>query len=152
MRYSIEEYDSEGFLKAPKWLWFGWLFLAKAWVVFIVAGASRDSGAELLEIIYPIRSTLYIGLILGFPAIVLMWLLGLRKSERSRICTLLSYGKWITIITVSLQLLLVGYQTYLDNVQFSWANSLSLLGLVWLLIYISKSRRVQDCFQSPLLK
>lgn len=151
MRYSIEEYDGDGFLKAPKWLWFGWLFLAKAWIVFVVAGASRDSGAELLEIIYPSRSTLYIGLVIGFPAIVLIWLLGLRKPERKRVCRLLTHGKWITLLTIAAQIELVAYQIYLENVQFNWANAMTLLGLLWLMLYVSKSRRARDCFRSPLL-
>ena len=36
VRYSLEQYDKHGFLKAPLWLWLGWLFLAKAWVIFIL--------------------------------------------------------------------------------------------------------------------
>ena len=151
MRYTIEEYNSDGFLKAPIWLWLGWLLLAKAWIVFVVAGASRNVGATLLEIIYPVHSTLYIGLVAGFPAITLMWLLGLRKTERKLICRLLTHGKIYTIFTVSIQLILVSYQIYLDDVQFSWPNAITLVSLLWLLIYVVKSRRVRDCFRSPLL-
>ncbi len=69
MRYLIDEYDKQGFLKPPVWLWLGWLFLAKAWVVFIVAGASREEGTKLLEIIYPIHSTFYIGLAIRFSCV-----------------------------------------------------------------------------------
>lgn len=152
MRYSIEDYDGEGFLKAPKWLWLGWLFLAKAWIVFIVAGASRDVGSRLLEIIYPVHSTLYIGLAVGLPAIVLLWSIGLRKPQRKWLCLLLSYGKWITLCTILVQILLAGYQVYLENSRFSWANGITLLGLTWFLIYVVKSKRVRDCFRSPLLE
>ncbi len=151
MRYSIEEYDSDGFLKAPKLLWVGWLFLAKAWIIFIVAGASRDMGAKLLEIIYPVHAALYLGLIMGFPVLVLIWLLGLRKPDRKRICRVVSYGKITTILTILTQMGLVIYQIYLDNIQFGWANAVTLLGLIWLMIYISRSKRVKDCFRSPLL-
>jgi len=151
VRYSIEEYNGDGFLKAPNWLWFGWFFLAKAWIVFFVAAASRDSGSKLLEIIYPAHLTLYLGLVVGFPAIVLIWLLGLRKPERQKICVLFSHGKWITALTIWAQLLLISYQIYLDNVQFNWVNAMTLLGLLWLMLYVLISRRVRDCFRSPLL-
>ncbi|MDV7105083.1 DUF2919 domain-containing protein [Vibrio sp. TH_r3] len=151
MRYTIEEYNSDGFLKAPIWLWLGWLLLAKAWIVFVVAGASRNVGATLLEIIYPVHSTLYIGLVAGFPAITFMWLLGLRKTERKLICRLLTHGKSCTIFTVCIQLILVSYQIYLDDIQFNWPNAITLVSLLWLLIYVVKSRRVRDCFRSPLL-
>ncbi len=151
MRYSIEQYDKDGFLSPPKWLWLGWVFLAKAWVVFIVAGASRDEGAKLLEIIYPIHSTLYIGLVFGLPALILIWLMGLRNQDRKRICGVLSHGKPITLLLVFSQVGLVIYQIYLEAVKFSWSNAVTLVILLWLLIYIAKSRRVRDCFRSPLL-
>ncbi|MGO3799245.1 MAG: DUF2919 family protein, partial [Vibrio casei] len=48
MRYAIEEYDKNGYLKPSVWLYLGWLLLAKAWVVFVIAGASRDVGTRLL--------------------------------------------------------------------------------------------------------
>lgn len=151
MRYLIEDYDQHGFVKSPIWLWLGWFFLAKAWVVFIAAGVSRDESSKLLEIIYPVHSTLYIGLALGLPALVLMWLMGLRSSERKVINVVVSYGKWITIVLIGMQLWLVCYQIILDNVKFSWSNASTLVLLLWFLIYIVNSRRVKDCFHFPVL-
>ncbi len=151
MRYSIEEYDDEGFLKAPKWLWLGWLFLAKAWIIFIVAGVSREVGTELLETIYPVHAALYTGLITGLPALILIWSIGLRKPQRKRVCILLSLGRGITQVTILTQLVVVIYQIYLESARFSWTNGITLLGLFWFLLYVSRSRRVKDCFCSPLM-
>ncbi|GAJ75577.1 membrane protein [Vibrio sp. JCM 18905] len=33
----------------------------RSWVVFAMAGVSRDSGSKLLAIVYPDSSTLYLG-------------------------------------------------------------------------------------------
>ncbi len=151
MRYSIEEYDDEGFLKAPKWLVLGWLFLAKAWIIFIVAGVSREAGSELLAMIYPVHATLYIGLIAGLPVLILSWSISLRKPQRKWLCKLLNYGKGITQVAIWAQLVVVIYQIYLESARFSWANGITLLGLFWLLLYVSRSRRVKDCFCSPLM-
>ncbi len=151
VRYSIEEYDEEGFLKVPKWLWLGWLFLAKAWVVFIVAGVSREVGTTLLEMIYPIRSSLYMGLITGLPALFLIWSMGLRKPQKQGLCRFLNHGRAITQLTIVIQLTVISYQVYLENARFSWPNGITLLGLFWLLLYVSKSQRVRDCFRSPLM-
>ncbi|WP_154218762.1 DUF2919 family protein, partial [Vibrio parahaemolyticus] len=41
MRYSFDQYDAHGFLKAPILVWLGWMFLARSWVVFAMAGGSR---------------------------------------------------------------------------------------------------------------
>jgi len=70
VRYSIEQYDANGFLKAPKWLW------------LVMAGASRDSGPKILGLIYPDHSMLYLGLAMGVPSIAMMWLVGLRHPDR----------------------------------------------------------------------
>lgn len=147
MRYSIDEYDSEGMLKVPKWLWLGWLFLAKAWIVFIVAGASRDLGAKVLEIIYPVHQTLYVGLATGLPAMFLIWLTGIRHSPLRFVGLLYRYGRSITLVTIFMQLALVSYQIYLDSLRFNWVNAFSLVGLGWLLLYTLKSQRVKACFK-----
>lgn len=151
MRYLIEEYDKQGFLKPPIWLWLGWVFLAKAWLVFIVAGASRDEGAKLLEIIYPIHSTLYTGLIIGFPALVLIWMMGLRNQDRPRVCRFINHARWMTLLLVVMQIGLAAQQVILLKGKFNWSLAITLVLLLWLLIYISKSRRVRDCFRSPKL-
>lgn len=150
MRYFIEEYDKQGFLKPPSWLWLGWFFLSKAWVVFIVSGASRDDGSKLLEIIYPVHSTFYTGLAMGSPVLIFMWLMGLRNTERKWICKIASGGRWITIVFTVLQLGLLGYQIVLERGEFSWPHAISLVILSWFLIYVINSRRVKDCFVSPV--
>lgn len=151
MRYPIEQYDKNGFLNAPVWLKLGWLFLAKAWVVFIMAGASREKGVEVLELIYPVPTTLNIGLVVGAPAIILFWLLGLRHQDRKWVVRVFSYGRIITLLTVLAQLCLVVYQIYLDKGVFSWPNAITLVGLLWLMLFVLKSKRVRDCFHSPIL-
>ncbi|EKO3593173.1 DUF2919 family protein, partial [Vibrio metschnikovii] len=65
MRYPIEHYDRYGYLNASLWLWLGWLFLARAWVVFVVAGVSREHGSTILSFVYPDHDMLYLGLMTG---------------------------------------------------------------------------------------
>lgn len=149
MRYSIEQYDKHGFLKAPSWLWLGWLFLAKAWVVFVVAGASRESGSKILNIVYPDHSMLYLGLVMGLPSIALMWLISLRSPERVWINRSVGLGKWITLVTVASQFAQSLYHVYLLKGAFSWANAVTLLVLLWFGLYVAKSRSVKDSFDNP---
>ncbi|KJY83767.1 membrane protein [Vibrio galatheae] len=148
MRYALEHYDKHGYLKAPTLVWLGWLFLAKAWVVFVVAGASRESGSKILSIVYPDHTMLYLGLIMGIPSILLMWLMGLRNPERGWINKIVAYGRGITLITALVQLSQTLYHVYLVHGAFSWANGAVMLLLLWLVIYVAKSRSVRDCFSS----
>ncbi|MDK9738539.1 DUF2919 family protein [Vibrio sp. D404a] len=146
MRYSLEQYDKHGFLKAPILLWLGWLFLAKALVVFVVAGASRESGTKILEIVYPDHQMFYVGIALSLPSVLLMWLFGLRSPERPRINFIVSWGRWVTLVAVFSQFAHTVYLVYLDNGWFHWSNGVTLMLLLWLFIYIVKSDTVRDCF------
>lgn len=149
MRYAIEQYDKHGFLKAPKLLWFSWLFLAKAWIVFVVAGASRESGSKILSIVYPDHTMLYLGLAMGVPSIALMWLVNLRSPERHWVNRIVAWGRSITLVTATLQLSQTMYHVYLVHGAFSWTNGAVMLLLLWLIIYIARSRSVRDSFHNP---
>jgi len=149
VRYAIEQYDKHGFLKAPKLLWFSWLFLAKAWIVFVVAGASRESGSKILSIVYPDHTMLYLGLAMGVPSIALMWLVNLRSPERHWVNRIVAWGRSITLVTATLQLSQTMYHVYLVHGAFSWANGAVMLLLLWLIIYIARSRSVRDSFHNP---
>ncbi|NIY84695.1 DUF2919 domain-containing protein [Vibrio hepatarius] len=151
MRYSLEQYDKHGFLKAPKWLWLGWLFMAKAWVVFVVAGASRESGSKILTIVYPDHSMLYLGLVMGLPSIALMWLISLRSPERKWVNWIVSWGKPVTLLTVASQFSQSLYHVYLEHGAFSWVNGMTLVILLWFGIYVLQSRSVRDSLKTPAL-
>ena len=151
MRYSIDHYDSQGYLKAPLLLWLGWLFLARSWVVFAGAGASRESGTKILQVVYPETHTLYIGLIIGIPSVLLMWVMGLRKPGRRWIDRLTTYGRGVTLFLVVGQLLQTFYHVYLERGAFNWANGLTLVILLWFGIYVFNSQWVKDCFHVPNL-
>ncbi len=147
MRYLIEDYDKHGYLKAPIWLWLGWIFLAKAWVVFIVAGVSRESGSKLLELIYPVKETLYLGLTIGVPSILLMWLIGFRHPDRRWLNQFISWSRGLTLILISGHLGLVIYQIKLDGGVFSWSHSITAVLLIWYFLFVWKSRRLKECLK-----
>lgn len=146
MQYSLEAYDKHGFLKPPIWLWLGWFFLARAWVVFVMAGASRNQGSDLLTMFYPDHDRFYLGLLLGLPIILLMWLFGIRKKNNQIAEHVWRYGRLFTILVVLIDLVMVVEQIIVSRGQFHWVNAIVLLLLSWLLLFLYKSRRVKDCF------
>jgi len=123
--------------------------MAKAWVVFVVAGASRDSGSKILSIVYPDHSMLYLGLAMGIPSILLMWMVSLRSPERNWLNRIVSWGRSITLVTASAQLAQSLYHVYLTHGAFSWTNGAVMLLLLWFIIYVAKSRSVRDSFHNP---
>lgn len=149
MRYGIEQYDQHGLLKTPVLLWVGWAFLIRAWVVFVVAGASRQEGSTILQYVYPNHTMLYLGLAMGLPIVVGMWLVGLRKSDSTKTNFIVSQLKPVTLLIVMLQLAHTVYLVDLQHWQFTWTNAVTLVSLIWFAIYLLNSRRVADSLALP---
>ena len=144
--YPINAYDDHGQLKLNKMLWLVLIFNAKALVIFIMAGVSRTQGGELLELIYPLRETLYIGMVLGSPALLLMWLSGQRNNNNKVTHYLWQQGKKILIAAYSIDFALQIYHLVLSQGAFSWVGALTLLLTAWLGLYLVLSSRVKDVF------
>lgn len=148
MRYSFEHYDTHGYLKASLWLWLGWLFLARAWVVLVLAGVSREHGPTILSLIYPDTQMLYVGLVAGLPSMILMWLIHLRHIKRWYVWLWVAWGRTLTLLTLVIQGGQTLYHIYLQHGVFQWANALTLLILLWFFLYLARSQRVKDCFDA----
>lgn len=144
--YPINAYDDHGQLKLNKILWLVLIFNAKAWIVFIMAGVSRTQGGQLLELIYPLKDTLYIGMVLGSPALLLMWLSGQRNKKNKVIHYLWQHGKKLLIAAYSIDFALQIYHLVLSEGAFYWVRALTLLLTVWLGLYLVRSSRVKDVF------
>ncbi|WP_261872945.1 DUF2919 domain-containing protein [Vibrio rarus] len=148
MRYLIEAYDKNGYLKAPVWLWLCWLFLARGWIVFVLAGVTKDQGSDTLAMIYPNATSLYIMMAMGVPSLLLMWLIELRSPNRPRLNQVIGVGRPVSLLLTVAQLVLELHYIVLQHGRFSWGGSLSVVGLSWIVIYLYNSRRVKDCFKS----
>ena len=72
------DYDSYGRVRLPFLFWCVLLLQARTWVLFVLAGASRDQGSTLLSLFYPDRNNFWLGLLPGLPAVVAFLLSGRR--------------------------------------------------------------------------
>ncbi|MGR5254213.1 DUF2919 domain-containing protein [Vibrio astriarenae] len=143
----MDQYTDHGFLKAPILLMLGWFFLARAWVVFIVAGASREDGAKILEWVYPDSQMLKVGMLLGLPSLVFMWLIALRNQERKTINRIVSVAKPVTFLMILIQSAQTGYHIVLERGVFSWSHGVTLVIMLWFGLYVMKSKTVVDCLK-----
>lgn len=148
MQYALEDYDSHGYLKAPIWLLLGWGWLARAWVVFIVASASRQDGASILSIVYPSTEGFYLGLAAGLPALAMLWCVHLRRDDRPYLNRIMRYCRPVTIILTLIQIVSLIEHIALRFWQFHWLDALSLLILSWFMLYLFQSKRIRSCFES----
>ncbi|EAV3690114.1 DUF2919 family protein [Salmonella enterica] len=87
--YRAEDYDDEGNLKAPVWMWRGMLWLLLPWWLMAVGMASGDT-LLVADILYPTPADTVISLLLALPSVALCAVYPLRG--RYPRLSLLTYG------------------------------------------------------------
>ncbi|MBS0976232.1 DUF2919 family protein, partial [Serratia rubidaea] len=82
--FSPDDYDSHGVLRLPLWFWGVLILQARTWLLFVMAGASRQQGESMLALFYPDTRSFWYGMALGLPA-ALAFLLSGRRAQWPRL-------------------------------------------------------------------
>lgn len=136
------DYDSVGRLKLPLLFWGVLILQARTWVLFVIAGASREQGSALLTLFYPDRDTFWPGLLVGLPAAVAFMLSGRRQQWPAL------WRAWRSVL-VATQLLLLLWQALLwwQGEAVTGVTLALLITDVYALWWMLTSRRLRGCFQ-----
>jgi Protein of unknown function (DUF2919) len=134
-------YDGHGRLRLPFVFWCVLLLQARTWVLFVMAGASRQQGDTLLNLFYPDHDNFWLGLLPGVPAVVAFLLSG-RRHQLPRLWALM---RGLLILA---QLALLIWQPLL------WwqGEPLSGIGLALVIVdgfalwWLLSNRRLRACF------
>ena len=135
------DYDGHGHLRLPFLFWLVLLLQARTWVLFVIAGSSREQGTALLNLFYPDHSLFWIGLLPGVPA-VLAFLLSGRRHLYPRL------WKWLRPVLILAQLILLLWQPWM----WLGGEALSGVGLslflldIFALWWLITNRRLHACF------
>lgn len=138
--YSYNDYDSQGYLKAPVLFWAILLFQARTWVLLVIAGASREQGVAILNGFYPDSNYFWLGLLPGIPA-ALAFLLSGRRHLLPRL-----WGKLRVVLIVTQLLLLVWQCSGLADNPVSGVTILLLIMDILALWWLVMNRRMRDYF------
>ena len=128
-------------MRMPFLFWCVLLLQARTWVLFVLAGASRDQGNTLLNLFYPDHDNFWLGLLPGVPA-VLAFLLSGRRHLWPRLWSALRG------LLIAAQLILLGWQPYL------WLKGEPLSGIgitlviadIVALLWLLTNPRLRACF------
>lgn len=139
--FSPGDFDAQGRLRLPFLFWCVLLLQARTWVLFLMAGASRDQGDTLLNLFYPDHNLFWLGLLPGVPA-VLAFLASGRRQVYLRTWRLLRPA------LVVAQIVLLGWQPWL------WLSGEPLSGIglslflldIFALWWLLTNRRLRACF------
>ena len=135
------DYDNHGHLRLPFLFWLVLLLQARTWVLFVIAGSSREQGTALLNLFYPDHDNFWLGLLPGIPA-VLAFLLSGRRYTFSRLWHVLR------LLLIVAQMVLLCWQP----VQWFNGSPVNGVGLALVvadivaLLWLLTNRRMRACF------
>lgn len=94
-RFSPDDYDQHGALRLPLGFWAALILQARTWLLFVMAGASREQGESLLALFYSDTQRFWYGIALGLPA-ALAFLLSGRRHQWPRLWRV---WRWVLIVS-----------------------------------------------------
>lgn len=142
MNYSPDDYDARGQLRLPLSFWAILLLQARTWVLFVMAGASRQQGTTLLELFYPDTRTFWLGMALGCPAAAGLLLTGYRQ----RLPRLWQAWRWVLVATLAVMLCQQGVSLWLHEESVSPPVLIVSVLDILALLALCGQRRLRDCF------
>ncbi|KJO56313.1 membrane protein [Klebsiella aerogenes] len=140
------DYDTQGRLRLPLLFWGVLLLQARTWVLFVMAGASRQQGDALLNLFYPDHDNFWLGLLPGVPAVAAFLLSG----QRQRFPRVWPLMRWLLIAS---QALLLAWQPWLwlNGEAPSTLTIVLLAADIYVLWWLISSRRLHACFRLEAL-
>lgn len=143
---SPDDYDHKGQLRLPFSFWLILLLQARSWLLFVMAGASREQGSDLLELFYPDVRTFWIGMALGIPAALGLLLTGYRQ----RLPRLWQAWRWVLCAALLAMMLTQGFALWQGDEQLSLLVVLIMLVDLLALGYLLLNQRLRNCFNPQL--
>lgn len=128
----------------PKMLWWCLLFCSKSYLLFAASLSSFGQTERLLSLFYPQQTLLYVGLLIGLPAVVVFACIGFKEALWRNLG-----HAWPRLIkpTIALsllgQLLVLGISAAQQRWSFSWAVGVGMLTSMILLYWLLKSRHLR---------
>ncbi|WAD31245.1 DUF2919 domain-containing protein [Citrobacter braakii] len=135
------DYDAHGRLRLPFLFWCVLLLQARTWVLFVIAGSSREQGSTLLNLFYPDHDAFWLGLLPGVPA-VLAFLLSGRRFVFPVV------WRWLRGLLILAQLALLCWQPvmWLAGEPINGVGLALLVADVVALIWLLTNQRLRACF------
>jgi hypothetical protein len=141
-RFSPDDYDQHGMLRMPLWFWGVLILQARTWLLFVMAGTSRDQGSGLLQLFYPDSQRFWYGMLLGLPA-ALAFLIAGRRQHWPR---LWRCWRWVLIVSLAAALLGSLYSLWQQDSNEPPLDLLLALLDVLAMGYLLMNRRLKACF------
>ena len=147
MTHRFSLLDLEGGHHLPKRLHLCLLLLIRSYILLLLALASQQQSAQLLELFYPDPQQLYWGLALGSPALI-CWLASAyrQRAEHPIYHAIWRQGRWLCLASALGELVLQLQILNSHHWFFSWPLAISLAATLWSCSYLLLNKKLPGAF------
>lgn len=146
-RFSPDDYDQHGLLRLPLCFWAVLILQARTWILFVMAGASRQQGAGLLQLFYPDTQRFWYGILLGLPAALAFLICG-RRQHWPR---LWRCWRWVLATSLVAALLVSLFSLWQQEGNQPPVDMILIMLDALALGYLLRNQRLKACFMLPEL-
>ncbi len=139
-----DDYNDHGMLRLPLWFWTILILQARTWILFVMVGASRQQGSDLLALFYPESQNFWSGMLLGLPP-ALVFLLSGRRHLLPRVW---QAGYWLLLAGMFITFALQALGLWQSTDSISGVDIVLALLDAAALAYWLMSRRLRACFDA----
>lgn len=140
-RFSPDDYDQHGMLRLPLWFWGVLILQARTWLLFVMAGTSRDQGLACyncsIQILSAFGTVLRLGCLRRWPLIA---------GRRQHWPRLWRSWRWVLIVSLAAALLGSLYSLWQQDSNEPPLDLLLALLDVLAMGYLLMNRRLKACF------
>ncbi|MBB1335035.1 DUF2919 domain-containing protein [Pseudoalteromonas sp. SR44-5] len=144
-RYGPEYWDKYGTYRTPIAFHLSLLVLLRAYFIWIIAALSRRPELDLMSLVFRSKADFFSALAIGAIAIIPAVIFCLRRPQKSAdsaawLARVWRFMRWPLLACAAIDLSWLIIQAAHSYYQFSMFLALQMVTVLWVLLYLAKSR------------
>jgi len=145
MRYGPEYWDKYGTYRTPIAFHLSLLVLLRAYFIWIIAALSRRPELDIMSLVFRSKYDFFSALAIGALAIIPAVIFCFRRPQKNnvasaRLSNIWRFMRWPLLACAALDLGWLVIQAAHSYYQFSMFLALQMVVVLWVLLYLAKSR------------
>ncbi|MFY8327279.1 DUF2919 domain-containing protein [Pseudoalteromonas sp. ZZD1] len=145
MRYGPEYWDKYGTYRTPIAFHLSLLVLLRAYFIWVIAALSRRPELDIMSLVFRSKHDFFSALAIGAVAIIPAVVFCLRRPQKNvqsafRLAKIWRFMRWPLLTCAALDLTWLIIQAAHSYYQFSMFLALQMVVVLWVLLYLAKSR------------
>lgn len=145
MRYGPEYWDKYGTYRTPIAFHLSLLVLLRAYFIWVIAALSRRPELDIMSLVFRSKHDFFSALAIGAVAIIPAVVFCLRRPQKNvqsafRLAKIWRFMRWPLLTCAVLDLTWLIIQAAHSYYQFSMFLALQMVVVLWVLLYLAKSR------------